>query len=307
MYLYRALSILLLASLAGCGGVAVQRAQDISSAGAAYAQASENLMDAAMSASIDSDSYSKLATKVRSGDPKPPADQLRNELRSSDDGLVITLTRYQQLRASFVTLGAYFTALQELAANPHSEATATAVKSLAERANELDAVLTKDKELALTPAQITALSGLSKLVADQIHGAVIASALRRDAEAIGRTLAISQKAIRLAEKDVRDYLILKQDAFFRENVQKPYVAQSMNDQWVADRRTYLKAVALGKASEEIQKAEAASAQMQKTWEKILAGDLSAAELHKMLGEINQLLAAVDTLKSAEHPKKPAAE
>jgi hypothetical protein len=293
-------------SLAGCASVSVQRAQDISAAGTAYAQASENLMDAAMTAAVDADSFAKVATKVRSGAPKPPEDQLTRELQQSDAGLVVTLTRYQQMRASFVTLGAYFAALQELAANPQSDATAGAVESLAGRVNEIDTVLTKDKELALSPAQITALSGLSKLVADQVHGAVVAAALRRDAPTIGRILAISQKAIRLAERDVGDYLILKQDAFFRDRVKKPYVAQTMDDGWIEDRRTYLKAVALGKASEEIQKAEAASKQMQKTWEKILAGDLSAAELHKMLGEINQLLAAVDTLKSAERPKKAAA-
>jgi len=46
--------------------------------------------------------------------------------------------------------------------------------------------------------------------------------------------------------------------------------------------------------------------MQATWAKILSGDLSAAELHTMLTEINQLLAAVNTLKSAERPKAAAA-
>jgi hypothetical protein len=112
-------------------------------------------------------------------------------------------------------------------------------------------------------------------------------------------------AIRFAETDVRDYLALKQDAFYRNHIKRPYVAQTLGDQWVEDRRTYLKAVALGKASEDIKTAEAASIQMQRTWEKILAGDLSTAELHKMLSEINQLLTAVDMLKSAERPEKRA--
>lgn len=265
-------------------------------------------MDAAMNASIDADSFARVAAKGRSGAQlsADQLDQLTKELEKSNEGLVVTVARYQQLRTSFVTLGAYFVALQQLAANPQSDATASAVKSLADRANEINTVLAKDKELALPSAEIDSLSGLSKLVADQVHGAVVASALRRDASTIGRTLAISQKAIHFAESDVRDYLTLKQEIFYRDHIHKPYVTQTMSDQWVEDRRTYLRAVAMGRASDAISKAEAASRQMQKTWEKLLSGDFSTAELHKMLGEINQLLAAVDTLKSSTRPEKPTA-
>ena len=292
--------------LAGCAGVETQRAHDLSSAGVAYSAASQALVDAAMNAAADADSFSKVATKPRPGATKAPEAQLTKELADSDAQLVITLTRYQQLRTEMATLGAYFAALQELADHPQGEATGNAVKTLAERVNELDGVLTKDKELALTDAQITALSGLAKLVSDQIHGAIVAAALKRDAVTIGRALAISRKGIRLAEKDVSGYLRLKQDAFYREKVKKPYLAQSIDDQWIDDRRVYLRGVALGTASADIAKAEAASAQMQATWEKVLAGDLSAAELHKMVGEINQLLGAAATLKAAEHPKTPPA-
>lgn len=302
------ISVLLVISLAGCTSATIQRAQDISTAGKAYAQASENLMDAAMNAAIDADSFTKVATKVRGGTQPPTeqADQLAKELEESNAGLVVTLARYQQLRTSFVTLGAYFVALQELAANPQSHATASAVASLADRAREINAVLAKDGKLVLPSAEINSLNGLSKLVADQVHGVVVAAALRRDASTIGRTLAISKKAVQLAETDVRDYLTLKQDAFYRDYVQKPYVVQSIGDQWVEDRREYLKAAALGKASDAISKAEAASKQMQKTWEKMLSGDFSTAELHKMLGEINQLLGAVNTLKSSTRAEKPTA-
>lgn len=291
--------------LSGCAGVATQRAHDLSTAGTAYSKASENLIDAAMDASVDKDSFAKVITKTSSGAP-PPRDALIKDLSVSDDGLVVTLTLYQQVRASLVALEAYFAALQELADNPQGEATGQAVKSLADHINDLDGVLSKDKKLALSPAQVAAASGLSKLVSDQIHGAIVANALRRDAATVGRMLALSRKAVRIAEQDVTAYLALKQDAFYRDRVQKPYIAQTMGDQWIDDRRTYIKAVALGKASEEIVKAEAASAQMQATWEKILSGDLSAAELHKMLTEINLLFAAINTLKSAERPKAPAA-
>jgi len=303
--LSRLFPILAIVALAGCAGAPLQRAHDLSTAGVAYAQASERLMDAAMTASIDADSFAKVAAQARGGGSKPSAGQLTKDLEKSDEELIVTLARYQQLRTSFATLGAYFAALQDLAANPQSDATASAVKALGDRCNEINVVLTKHKGLALPPVKIVELSGLSKLVGDQIHGAAVAAALRRDAATIGRTLVISQMAIRFAETDVRDYLALKQDAFYRNHIKRPYVAQTLGDQWVEDRRTYLKAVALGKASEDIKTAEAASIQMQRTWEKILAGDLSTAELHKMLSEINQLLTAVDMLKSAERPEKRA--
>ncbi len=306
MTMPRGFIAVLSALLVGCAGVATQRAHDLSTAGTAYSKASENLIDAAMDASVDKDSFAKVTTKTRSGAPPPPRDTLVRDLSQSDDGLVVTLTLYQQVRASLVALEAYFAALQELADNPQGEATGQAVKSLADHINDLDGVLSKDKKLALSPEQVTAISGLSKLVSDQIHGAIVANALRRDAATVGRMLALSRKAVRIAEQDITAYLALKQDAFYRDRVQKPYIAQTMDDQWIDDRRTYLKAAALGKASEEIVKAEAASAQMQATWEKILSGDLSAAELHKMLTEINQLFAAINTLKSAERPKAPAA-
>ena len=306
MTVSRVFIALLVVVLGGCAGVATQRAHDLSTAGTAYSKASESLIDAAMDASVDKDSFSKVATKTKSGAPLPPRDALVKDLSNSDNDLVVTLTLYQQVRASLVALEAYFAALQELADNPQGEATGQAVKSLADNINNLDGVLSKNQRVALSPEQVTAISGLSKLVSDQVHGAIVANALRRDAATIGQMLALSRKAVRIAEEDVRAYLTLKQDAFYRDHVQKPYIAQTIDDQWIDDRRTYLKAVALGKASEEIAKAEAASAQMQATWAKILSGDLSAAELHTMLTEINQLLAAVNTLKSAERPKAAAA-
>jgi hypothetical protein len=303
-HLSATLALLVLSSSLGCAGIATQRAHDVSSAGLAYSAAAQELMDAAMAAVVDADSFSKIATKTPPGDPKPSPEKLRAELKESNDELVTTLTRYQQLRTSMATLGAYFSALQELADHPQGDATAKAVETLGKRINDLDGVLTKDKELAISDEQVKAASALGKLVSDQVHGAVVAAALERDAEPIGRALATSGKAVALAEKHVSAYLRLEQGAFRRERVEKPFVSQSMDDQWMEDRRTYLKAVALGKGSAEIGKAEAASKQMEETWKKVLAGDLTVVEIHTLIGEIDQLLRAADTLKTATQPKPP---
>src|SRR5215831_8767888 len=213
MSVSRMLMALLGAALAGCAGVATQRAQDLSSAGIAYSQASQQLIDAAMAAAVDKDSFERIVTKAKPDASRAKA--LSDELAQSDDGLVTSLTLYQNVRASFVALEAYFSALQELADNPQGDATQKAVESLANHVGELDTALSQDK-LTLSNDQVTAIGGLAKLVSDQVHGAIVAHALRRDAVTIGRMLALSTKAVVIAEDDVRSYLLVKQDAFYRD-------------------------------------------------------------------------------------------
>jgi hypothetical protein len=60
--------------------------------------------------------------------------------------------------------------------------------------------------------------------------------------------------------------------------------------------------ALGQSLETVKTAQAAAAQMQATWQKILSGELSAADLAASLRETDELLAAVATLKAAERAK-----
>jgi hypothetical protein len=158
----------------------------------------------------------------------------------------------------------------------------------------------------LSDEQVKALGGLSKLVATQVHGAVVASALKRDAEVIGKSIVLQQLVLQKAERDIAAASRQENNRFWTTKVLAPYQDGTLDADWVVNRRKYIKVKALGQSLDSIRTAQAASAQMEATWRKILSGEFSAAELAASLKETEELLAAVAALKDAERPKpKPA--
>jgi len=307
LYMYQARVLLLIAAacLGGCASVSVQRTKDVSQAGVAYAQATEGVIDIAIDASIDSSSQSRLLAKPRA----PVTDQAsqaarEGDLRQADDELVASSITYIRLKRSVSGIEAYFKALQELADGSPAEATATAVGGLADRLNGLNNVLDKkgDGTPLISDEKKGAISALSKLVAAQVHGAILAKTLERDAPVIGRTLVLQELVLKAAEDDIRANLVNASARFYTGKVIGPYRTGTIDDAWVDDRRVYLKVKALGSSPEALTSAQAAARQMQTVWARILSGEYSAKEITAMLNETRDLLAAVAALKEANVKK-----
>ncbi len=292
----------------GCSSVELQRGKDLASAGVAYSVATSSLVDVTIDSMIDADSEAFLLTKLRPEALTTTAfspEILRERLKESNTKLVSNAKQLMVLRASLVTVEAYFKVLQSLADNPQSETTATAVSTLSGRMNTLNKALKNSDDLvkpAISEEQKTALSGLSKLVADQIHGAKVGFALKRDAKIIGEAILLQEKILGVAEKIILGSLNSKNNRFYIDKVQRPFEEQAIDMDWVKNRRVFLKAKAIGKTSEALKAVREASKQMGKTWEKILSGVYDTAEMRQQIEEVEAIVTAMLALKQAEKPK-----
>lgn len=281
------------ALLTGCAGVAVQRAKDVSSAGIAYTQATAAVIDVAVDASIDFDSNSLLQTARAQ-----PAERTA-QLNERDVPLVRSTLLYSRLKRSVNVTQAYFAALQQLADGSTAEATETAVKSLADRLNGVNQALdTAGSGTALISTEKRdSIGGLAKVVAKEVHGAKLAAALERDAPTVGRALALQNKVLETAEDDIRNHLNAEAVRGYRDRVQRPFAAGTAErTAWMEDRKAFLKIQALGQTQQALNSAQAAAAQMETVWARIVSGEYAAKELTAMLKDTEDLLAAANALK-----------
>ena len=289
--------------LTGCASVAVERAKDLSSAGIQYTRATAKVIDVASDAAVDADSDTQVVAK-----PRPPVSEDQQKQRAArleelDVQLVKTISLYATLKRSVNAVEAYFKALQELANGSQAEVTGDAVKSVAERVNGLSDALEKGAgKPLLTSAQVSAIGGLAKVVAAQVHGAKVANALERDAPTIGRALALQERVLELAGDDIRNNLTKTNNQFYLTKVKTPYLKGDIDGTWADNRRAYLRVRALGQTEASVTSAQAAAKQMQIVWERILNGEYSARELTVMLNDTEDLLEAVNALKDASKAK-----
>lgn len=249
-----------------------------------------------------------MSVQVRSK-PRPvnlgTPDQRKKQLDLLDADLIGGVVYYAKLRRSIGALEAYFHALQALADGSQADATQAAVSILADRVNSLNSALEgggASVKPVLSDAQKSALAGLSKLVAKQVHGAVVGRALERDAPVIGRALLLQQQVVTVAESDIANKITEANNRFYVDKVLGPYQTAIIDATWVEDRRTYIKVRALNLTLDTVRLAQAASVQMQVVWSKILSGNFTVGEIASMLRETDELLAALVAFKAAEKPK-----
>jgi len=281
-----------LTALSGCASVAVERGKDLSTAGIAYSKASAAVVDLAIDAAIDSSSY-KMRSTVASGATTPERTDARIEsLKEKDEILVTDVRTYAKIKRSLGAIEAYFTGLQELS----GDAVEASVKGLADRVNGVSTALQHDPKL--TDPRKNALGGFAKFLVKEAHGAAVARALERDADMIGKAMVLQEIALQVAMSDIKALADEQWARFRQQRLEAPFGAGGVGDSWIADRKIYVKGVALGSATEGIKTAEQAAHQMQDIWGRILSGKSSGAEFNLMLKDLNEALDAANALKKA---------
>jgi predicted small secreted protein len=288
--------VLVVALLQGCVTVEVERGKDVSSAGIAYARTTAAVIDVAIDAAIDASSERQIRRRL--GPASTAAEQAAREdgLRQLDDELVRTVQLYIRLKRSVSAVESYFSGLQALSGATPGAATEAAVKSLADRVNDLNGAL--EKGATISDAKKGAIAGLAGLVVKQAQGAAIARALERDAEVIGRALVLQELTLQAANSDIAANMNDANARFYRDRVLKPFLAGGVGDKWADDRRTALKVRAIGSSPEAVAAAEAAARQMQAVWARILSGETSGDEFVAILKDTQELLDAAIALKKA---------
>lgn len=281
---------------AGCAGVQLERAKDLSSAGIAYSQATAAVVDMAVDASIDASSERQIRRGLKAA--ATPEEQMAREqtLRQLDDELVTSVRLYMRLKRSVHAVEGYFVGLQALAGANPGPATEAAVTTLVNRVNSINAAL--EQGTPIDDARRGAIASLAGLLVKQAHGAAVARALERDATVIGRALVLQELTLQAAAGDVAAGLNDASARFYRDRVLKPFNAGGVDAGWAADRRVALKVRAMSSSPEAVASAEAAARQMQAVWGRILSGETSGTEFLVMLKETEELLDAAIALKKA---------
>jgi hypothetical protein len=286
----------LIAACAGCATTQVKRADQLGTLGKAYVEAVAAVSDEAMAAST-SFSLSELA-KERRGGAFPNADERTRALTTQIDTLkarqALVATSNQQL----ALVQEYFVTLQSFANQDIGGSVEAATGDLTKSINEFGKAIEKDPQAKATISddEATAISKLSGVVAQQIHGAVLAGILRRDAPLIGRQLKILSKTVATYSSWIRTRADIEFAEAYRTRVLKPFVADApLPDSWEGDVRDYLRGRQL---SEQLGKAELAAQKMERFWAEYLAGRTSLAELTDDLNDLKKLLDAVAAVRTA---------
>jgi len=279
----------------GCASVQVDRGKDVSKAGIAYSRATLSVIDMAMDALVDVSSQSRLLIAERPAEGTEIAER-KKELQLIDAELIKNVRQYAVLKRSVGALESYFIGLQELSGATPGDATEASLQTLADRVNGVSTAL--GGEAKLSEERKGAIAALGKLLVKQAHGAAVARALERDAQTIGRALALQNVVLQTSAADVKAQADAEAVMFHRERVVKPYLAGGIGQAWVDDRRTYIKATALGNASAALQDASQAAHQMEAVWGRILSGESNGKELVLVLRDVNEALDAVAALKKS---------
>ena len=291
-----ALALVLAPLLAACATAQLERGKDLSTAGIAYAKATEAVIDVAIDGAIDASSERQIAKRMGPAATRVERDERTKTLNTSDDELVEGVRLYTRLQRSVGAVGDYFAGLQALAGAKPAEATEAAVKSLAERVSGLNVAL--GRGTPISAERQTAFAGLARQVVKQAHGAAVAHALERDAEVIDRALVLQELTLATAKKDVAAHLALANQRFYQERVLAPFLAGGIGTGWAEDRRPAVRVKALGSSVEALDSAETAARQMQVVWRRILSGETSSAEVLASLKDTEELLGATAALKQA---------
>lgn len=286
--------------LQGCATVAVDRARGLSEAAIRYAEATVAVVDVAIDAALDSSSELELAGAPRKVEEAKQSGRAE-ALTKLDDELVKTVSLYTTLKNSINTTRAYFVSLQELANGSPANEIGEGVQSLARRVEGINQALTNhasSKAPKLDEATISALGGLAKTVATQVHGAIVTKALRDHAPMIGQALVLQERVLKEASLEISSRLARTHTLFYQNRVIMPYQTGQMAQSWVDDRRAALKVRALGQTNAAVNAAQGAAGQMQVVWQRILRGDYSTQEIIASLKDTEDLLSAVNMLNTA---------
>lgn len=283
-----AITILLVCS--GCATTQVRRADQLGTLGKAYVEAVTALSAEALASSIDF-SLTELRKERQQG-----AFRNRGEREDAIKTQIDTLLQRQALVAlsnrQLALVEEYFTTLQQFAKEDIAGSFETATGDLTQSINDVGAAIEKDPQAnaTISEPERTAIGKLAGLVAQQIHGAVLAGILKRDAALIGTQLILISKTLTTYSTWIRDRMDFELADEYKKSVVKPFVdSGDLAVGWDHDVREYLNGRQLSK---ELSNAELASMKMERYWSEYLAGRTSLGDLADDLKDIKKLLDAI---------------
>lgn len=273
----------------GCATQSIQQSINLSASGITYTEAVDKLLDVTTDRIIDFDNA--VLEKTRGGSNP------RKMITEKNEALLSVLGELGRFRMQTKLLKTYFINLQALADSPVKDDAGGAVQSLSDSIDKLNkAIGGKDVNGHLTEDQITQISALGGLTADNIHGAKVKCALERDAEIVGTYLALQENQIANITDMLENRFLAENDLFLNEKVISPYIDmdKSLDESWAKDRKEWAKRQVV---SEQLVTVKEAAKQLRGIWSDILEGKTDINSISVLILNVNEFITAVQALES----------
>lgn len=217
-----------------------------------------------------------------------------------DDATLLAQTQAMQQRLVllqitsdyFDTQARYFAELTALAKGDTSTATTRALKKLVEALNKAPDVG------GIPRAGKEAVAGIAGHVASWKHSAQVRDELQRSAEPVALALLLNQQILDEQIQWITRREALARQVEYREKVLEPFVGDSkLGDTW---KKAWVKHVKPVPAIELLQKAKAASVDMQQAWVNVLRGQGSFEHLQGVFDQLDSTIQAAYSNESDTH-------
>lgn len=288
-----AIAIALLGS--GCATTqTIQQGRDLSTSAIAYSDATAALLELTTDRVIEFDTDELIKTR-RGENP-------RQMITDKNQAVSDVIGEIRKFQAQTKLLKAYFQNLQALADSPVKDDVGGSVQSLSDSISKLNKVLDgPDGKEKLTDDQKKQIGALAGLVAQSIQAEKIKNALTRDAEVIGKYLALQELQITQISEILRDRFSAENDLFGNRDVIAPYVDQNrpLPDKWAENRAKWLKTQFV---NQQLSTAREAAKQLRGVWTDVLQGKNDINSLRSLISDVNDFVVTVQALETARKAK-----
>lgn len=287
-----AVLVLLTASVSCASGARLTQFQDFASAGTSYAQAMDALLEKSGEILIDTNSEKLLQSRAL-------APVNRSQFAEQDQAMRANLTQIRLLQRQLQVLADYFTALSNLATSKAPDAFAAEID---QTVPGLVGLYQSLHRTTVSQTQEQGAEQVAKGVGELVVRGVQVRALNRELQArkqtIAQVLLLHEKLLQALQAQVTADLQFTTHRQYEKEVIAPFLdpnaLTSPQDQqdWMTKRRQMLSQPVI---VQELDSAINAAQALRQAWIKLLSRRLTAADLLAVEGEIQPILAGLDTL------------
>lgn len=284
------LPVLLLAALTGCATAKVPQFQAFATAGTTYTQAVTGLITQVGNSAVDADSVKLLQSRAL-------APVALSDIQKQDQDMRDYLAQLDRIQLQTTLLGDYFQALADLATSSAPQSFSTEVQSVATTLGSVTEEV-RGTTIAQAPAVAAAAGSVGGLVVKEIQGKELKRELEARKDTIARILELQQTLLEVlgsqAEANARFTTALSYDQQVLTPFMAGQVTQATQNAWMTERYSLLSQPVL---VTQVKTAAQAARDLQQAWNKLLANDLTPAEVQTITENLAPVLASLDALKA----------
>lgn len=285
---------LLLAALTGCATARIPEFQAFATAGSAYTQAVNGLIEQVGKSAVDANSVKLLQNRALAPVPLPAFQQQDQEMRDY-------LAELNRIQVQTTLLGDYFQALADLATSNAPQSFATEVQNVATTLGGVTQEVRGTNLAQQTQAASAAAGSVGGLVVKEVQGKELQRELAARKETIAQILQLHQALLAALGSQAEANTRFTDSVGYGQDVVSPFeagqVTAATQTAWMTARYTALSQPVL---VQQVGTAAQAARDLQQAWNRLLSNDLTAAEVQAITADLAPVLASLDALKKTQN-------